>query len=102
MGARCAGSVIARPLYSCPMLSSEGLFIAFLERIAKGQCSREDWKSYAVTHYHAPLVEKARRALVRAAIDIDFNPNGTVPPALVETAKELSATFAAEMAAIPR
>jgi hypothetical protein len=84
------------------MLSPEGLFIAFLERIAKGQCSREDWKSFAVTHYHDPLVEKARRGLVRAAIEIDFNPNGTVPPALVAAAKELSATFAQETAATPR
>ena len=46
-------------------------------------------------------VEKARRALVRAAIEIDFNANGTVPPALIATARELSATFA-EMPAIPR
>jgi hypothetical protein len=83
-------------------MSPEGLFITFLQRIGKGQCSREDWKSYAVTHYHDPLVEKARRALVRAAIEIDFNANGTVPPSLIATAQELSATFAEETAATPR
>jgi len=84
------------------MLNPEGLFITFLERIGKGQCSREDWKSFAVTHYGVPPVEKARRALVRAAIEIDFNPNGAVPPPLIAVAKELSTTLATEMATAPR
>jgi hypothetical protein len=83
------------------MLNPEGLFLSFLERIAKGQCTREDWKSFAVTHYGVPAAETARRALVRAAIELDFNPNGAVPPTLVTLAKELCGTLAGEVTVVP-
>ena len=71
----------------------ESEFAAFLERMANGQCSREDWKAFAVSHYMVPEVEKARRTLVRAAIEADFVPSPTVPPALAALARELRATL---------
>ena len=75
------------------MLNMEHEFAAFLEQMANGHCSREDWKAFAVFHSGVAEVEKARRALVRAAIEADFVPHSSVPPALAALARELRATL---------
>ncbi|HEX3577288.1 MAG TPA: hypothetical protein VHY33_01895 [Thermoanaerobaculia bacterium] len=75
------------------MLNMESEFAAFLERMANGHCSREDWKAFAVFHSGVPEVEKARRTLVRAAIEADFVPSPSVPPALAALARELRASL---------
>lgn len=83
------------------MLNMESQFVGFLDQMAKGRCSREDWKSFAVSHYGNPAVENARRTLVRAAIEADFVSSGAVPPALQNLARELSDKLSGERVVTP-
>lgn len=43
-------------------------FAGFLDRLALGQASPEEWGSLAVTHYDDEMLEDVRRRCVRLAI----------------------------------
>jgi hypothetical protein len=43
-------------------------FLAFVDRLAEGKSSREDWDRFAVTHYGEAEIEAARVSLVRVAV----------------------------------
>jgi len=72
-------------------------FLAFLERLADGKGTREDWERFAVTHHRDAAVEAERVRLVRAAVRDDGGSWPDVPEAVRAEARSiLETTGAAE------
>jgi hypothetical protein len=44
-------------------------FADFLDRLSTGTQDRDDWREYAVNHYHDEMLEQIRRDCVRLAIE---------------------------------
>jgi hypothetical protein len=44
-------------------------FAAFLDRLAVGSSTDEDWDEYVIAHYRDEVLEEHRRTLVRLAIE---------------------------------
>ena len=64
-------------------------FFAFLDRIAAGEASVEDWNQYAIAQYADLQLESARRRLIRASLSIGHCSAIPYPPALQLVAEQL-------------